>query len=395
MERSDWSIDDVVPWMIREGRLTSDPRVFVGQLGRRLIACGAPVWRIRLGCSTIHPQIAAWSVVWASDTGEATERAASHGYQDNDTFAGSPMAHVIETGEPFRRRLSELEERKDHQLLFELRSEGATDYLALPTSFSDGSMAIVIFASDAEEGFSEADIANLSELVGFIAPVYEVFAMRRIATALLDTYVGRRTGQRVLAGQIKRGDGEIIHAAIWFSDLRNFTPLTERLEPRDLLTLLNSYFETVTAAVTARGGEVLRFIGDAMLIVFPVSESTSLSAACLAALDAARDAFDSIATLNFRRRRSDLPTIGFGVGLHIGEVIYGNVGAPDRLDFTVMGPAVNRTARLESLTKVTGHRLLMTSDFAAAIERETVSLGFHPMKGVAEDQEIFAMASWD
>lgn len=199
--------------------------------------------------------------------------------------------------------------------------------------------------------------------------------------------------ERVWSGQIKRGDGEIIRAAIWFSDLRDFTPLTETLKPQDLIALLNSYFEAVAAAVTTRGGEVLRFIGDAMLIVFTVGSSVHTKDACSSAVDAATDAFASLATLNFRRARSNLPTISFGVGLHVGEVIYGNVGAPDRLDFTVMGPAVNRTARLESLTRKSGYPLLMSDDFVNSIEQDTVSLGFHALKGVVEYQEVFALDS--
>ncbi len=389
----EWNTEQVIGWMFRSGRLISDPKKFVENLGRQLIECGAPLWRIRLSCRTIHPQIAAWSVIWASDMDHATERQVGHGYKDNDAYMGSPMAHVIDTGTAFRRRLTDLDEEHDHQLMFELQSEGATDYLALPLIFSDGTTSSMIFVANREKGFCDSDVSKLTELVEFVAPVFEVFATRRIAGALLDTYVGRRTGERVLSGQIKRGDGEIIRAAIWFSDLRDFTPLTETLKPQELIALLNSYFEAVTAAVTARGGEVLRFIGDAMLIVFPVSESISLEDACGAAVDAATDAFDNLATLNFRRARSKLPTISFGVGLHVGEVIYGNVGAPDRLDFTVMGPAVNRTARLESLTKEAGYPLLMSDDFAETIDQDTVSLGFHALKGVAEPQEVFALDS--
>ena len=323
----------------------------------------------------------------------ATERVATHGYTDRDTYIGSPMAHVTETGTPFRRRLSDLDEERDHRLMFELASKGATDYLALPLTFSDGSISNLVVVSDARDGFCESDVSKFTELVPFIAPVFEVFATRMLARTLLDTYVGPRTGQRVLSGQIRRGDGEIIHAAIWISDLRDFTPLTETLEPKDLLALLNSYFEAVAAAVTARGGEILSFIGDAMLVVFPVTQSISPSHACSAAVDAVTDAFTGLAATNMRRTRSNLPAINFGVGLHLGEVIYGNVGAPDRLDFTVMGPAVNRTARLESLTKQLGSPLLMSGEVASSISQETISLGFHNLKGVAEQQEVYALAS--
>ena len=155
--------------------------------------------------------------------------------------------------------------------------------------------------------------------------------------------------------------------------------------------MLNAYFETLASAVTAQGGDILRFIGDAMLIVFPVGMASSVDAACRSALDAALDAFAGIATVNHRRRRHGEPEIRFGVGLNVGEVMYGNVGAPDRLDFTVMGPAVNRTARLETLTKDLGVPLLMSGAFAAQLDRRARSLGFHRMKGVADEQEVFAL----
>ena len=190
---------------------------------------------------------------------------------------------------------------------------------------------------------------------------------------------------------IKRGDADVIHAALWFSDLRNFTHLSETLEPDQVLAMLNEYFEFVAAAVTAQGGEILRFIGDAMLIVFPIDENMCIRTACNAAIEAAIDAQDSLAPLNHQRRRHGLPQIEFGVGLNVGEVIYGNVGAPDRLDFTVMGPAVNRTARLESLTKDLGHNILFSREFADLVEQPVRDLGEHEMKGIAGLQKVYAL----
>lgn len=387
----DWDTQAVIHWLFHEGRLMSDRRKFTEGLGRKLVEVGAPVWRFRLGCRTIHPMIAAWSILWSTDMDQASEPQAGHGFEANDTYIGSPMQIMNDTGEPYRKRLDQLVEDQDHRLLFEMAANGATDYLGVPFLFSDGEQGSVILTSKSPGGFSNQDIEKFIQLSSYIAPVFEVYAIRRMAGAIIDTYVGRRTGKRVLSGQIKRGDGETIHAAVWFSDLRNFTPLTEKLPAKELIALLNTYFEAVSAAVTARGGEVLRFIGDAMLIVFPVSEQTPIDQACEAALDAAEDAFRTLATQNSRRRRAHEPEIDFGVGLHVGEVIYGNVGAPDRLDFTVMGPAVNRTARLESLTKKVGEPLLMSRRFARSIGRETRSCGLWDMKGVEEKQEVFAL----
>jgi adenylate cyclase len=226
----------------------------------------------------------------------------------------------------------------------------------------------------------------LTELLAF--PI-EIFVEHRAALALLDTYVGPRAGRRVLQGLIRRGDGEVIDAAIWFSDLRDFTPLTESLPWAQLLEILNAYFEFVDAAVTAQGGEILHFIGDAILIVFPTSPKGDCRQACKAALEAARDAFNGIATVNMRRSRAGQPAIRFGVGLHVGEVIYGNIGTPDRLNFTVMGAAVNRAARLQSMTKKLARSVLISADFAACIDETVESLGCHLMKGVKDLQEIF------
>lgn len=388
---SGWSLETVVAWLAREGRKIAEPALFVEALGLELIDIGAPVMRLRVGCQTIHPQIAAWSVGWQRGTPGADEFRASHGITERDTYRGSPVEHLHKTGRPFRRRLVDLEEGRDHLLLHELAAEGGTDYLALPLVFSDGQINFFTLVTDGAPGFADADIEKFTRLVDHAAPILEVYTTRRIAQALLDTYVGRRTGERVLKGQIKRGDGEVIEAALWFSDLRDFTPLTENLEPKRLLAMLNAYFETVAAAVTARGGEVLRFIGDAMLIVFPIGPGTDKAAACVAAVDAAIDAFDSVAAVNSRRRRAGEPPIRFGVGLDTGTVIYGNVGAADRLDFTVMGPAVNRTARLEALTKELGRALLMSADVAGVVASPTESLGRHRMKGVAAEQEVFAL----
>jgi adenylate cyclase len=207
----------------------------------------------------------------------------------------------------------------------------------------------------------------------------------------MNTYVGRRSGEKVLSGMIKRGDADIINAALWFSDLRNFTHLTETLTAEQVLKLLNEYFELVAAAVTARGGEILRFIGDAMLIVFPIDDNMCEQTACNAAIDAAIDAQSTLLSLNHRRRRHGEPQIEFGVGLNIGEVIYGNVGSPDRLDFTVMGPAVNRTARLESLTRELGCNILFSQKFAELVDTPSEYLGQHEMKGIAEPQAVYAL----
>jgi adenylate cyclase len=379
----------VIEWLAREGRFVADLSALAGETCARLNAAGFSLWRFRIGFRTIHPQLAAMGVLWIDGAGAKTMYA-RHGIEQSDDYRGSPVEFVFENEAPLRRRLIDLHPEQDHRVLHSIARAGGTDYVATPLRFSQGGVNVLIYATRAPAGFSEKDIRELQCFADFLAPIIEVFATRQLAVTLLDTYVGRRTSQRVLQGKIRRGDGDKIFAVLWFSDLRDFTALTESLSPALMLSALNQYFELVAAAVTARGGEILRFIGDAMLIVFPASDKGPLAAACEAALDSADDAFSALAALNHRRRRAGLPPLRFGVGLHVGEVIYGNVGAPDRLDFTVMGPAVNRTARLESLTKKVNVPLLLSAELVRHVHRPVRSLGRHLMKGVAEPQEIFA-----
>jgi adenylate cyclase len=205
---------------------------------------------------------------------------------------------------------------------------------------------------------------------------------------LLDTYIGHRAGGKVLDGLIKRGDGETIDAVIWYCDLRDYTLLTETLAPDELLAMLNTYFEFISAAVSEHGGEVLRFIGDAMLIVFPVDSNVDIRHTCKLVLDAAIDILRDLKNFNQQRQQQGYPEIRFGIGLHIGHVIYGNVGAPDRLDFTVMGAAVNRTARLEELTKKVGVPLLLSAEFAEHTEGPVRSSCWPTRRGMDYAQDL-------
>jgi adenylate cyclase len=387
--RSAWSARPVIDWLLREGRLLTDPVDLVDRLATWLLGAGASLWRMRLGFFTVHPQLAAWAYIWTREQGTHVERI-PYGVQRTGAYIGSPAQQMVESGAPARFRLDRLA-AADHRVLHELAAAGGRDYILIPLQFSDGSRNVFALATDDPRGFSAHDLANFEALSHALSPVLEVAATRRIAETLLDTYVGHRTGKRILDGQIQRGAADQIDAAIWYADLRDFTSLTETLPTARLLDMLNSYFELVAAAVTPRGGEVLRFMGDAMLIVFEAGKQGELAPACAAALDAALEAFSRAEALNRRRRLDGSPEIRYGVGLNAGRVVYGNVGAPDRLDFTVIGPAVNRAARLESLTKELGVPLLMTAPFAAALGQPTRSLGLHRMRGLQEPVEVFAL----
>jgi len=382
----------VIDWVFTRGRCIESINKFVHQLAHQMNVHGASIDRLMVSLLTLNPQLVGTSETWLKSTDTTTPINASHGVRNSERYIGSPLATIYETHKRVRKRLDNLPEDA-HRAYTELAEDGFTDYVALPVLFGEVAEpgAAIIISTKRKGGFSDQHIESFRRIRDYLAPVLEVHALRHISRSLMNTYVGKRTSEKVLAGMIKRGDADVINAALWFSDLRNFTHLTETLPAEQILDMLNEYFEFVSAAVTARGGEILRFIGDAMLIVFPIDEKTCGQAACNAAIDSAIDAQSTLETMNHRRRRHNQPAIEFGVGLNVGEVIYGNVGAPDRLDFTVMGPAVNRTARLESLTKKFDCNILFSQNFAELIEIPSQFLGDHEMKGIAEPQAVYAL----
>jgi adenylate cyclase len=385
-----WNAGPVVEWLLREGRLEADPLKLIDALAARLLAAGTPLWRLRLAFFTLHPQLVVWAYVWRRGRETRVEQI-PHGIMQTEAFIGSPAERMLAADAPVRYRLDRLAPGA-HRLLHELAAEGGTDYLMLPLRFSDRSRNVLAVATDRPGGFGTGDLAQFERLSHAAAAVLEIAATRRLARTLLDTYVGPRAGRRILEGQIRRGGADVIHAALWYADLRDFTPLTESLPAPELIETLNSYFETIAAAVAAHDGEILRFIGDAMLIVFPAGAGRSLAQACRAALDASLAAAAGMARLNAERRRAGRSEVRFGTGLSAGEVIYGNVGAPERLDFTVMGVAVNRAARMEALTKELGVALLMSAEVAAHVERPVRSLGPQRLRGLHDKVEVYALA---
>ncbi|MFT5503716.1 MAG: adenylate cyclase [Gammaproteobacteria bacterium] len=385
-----WKIQPVLDWLFNAGCLENNSTKFVDSLAHELVRQGAPIDRMQLTIRTLNPEIAATSNTWQSNTNKTQYIEALHHIMDTDRFIGSPMQKLYEKGQFIRQRLFNLP-ADTHLAFTELAETGYTDYVAFPVHSAEGVFGACIFVTTNSSGFSEHDVGCFLKLKTYMMPILEVQAYRHLSKSVLNTYVGKRTSQKVFSGMIKRGDAEIINAALWFSDLRNFTSITETLPAHQVLDMMNEYFEFVSDAVSARGGEILRFIGDAMLIVFPIDDKTSAESACTAAIDSAIDAQSTLASLNHRRKRQGQPQIEFGVGLNMGEVVYGNVGARDRLDFTVMGPAVNRTARLESLTKTLDEKILFSKSFSKLINESSKSLGFHAMKGISEEQEVFAL----
>ncbi|MGD0290846.1 MAG: adenylate/guanylate cyclase domain-containing protein [Candidatus Binataceae bacterium] len=381
----------VVAWMLHEGRANTHMREFGDDMCRRVVEAGIPLWRAFCAIRTLHPQIAATAYVWRRGQGSAERRTALHGIEKTPAFTQSPLADVTRTGRAIRRRLDDPGAALDYEVLETFRAEGGTDYVAMPMVFSSGEINSISWLTDRPGGFDDAEIAGLAEVAEMLTLVVETQTHRRITSALMDTYVGHRTGRRVLSGAIKRGDGETIRAVIWFCDLRGFTSLSDTLPRELLLDLLNEYFEIMVKSVAAEGGEVLKFIGDGMLAIFELREGDAVASRCAAALRAARAAQAAVAARNPDRLAAGHAEIRYGLALHLGEVTYGNIGAPNRLDFTVIGPAVNHATRIEKLAGRLDRRVVTSASFAAAAEAPLVSLGTHSLAGVTAPQEVFTL----
>jgi adenylate cyclase len=269
----------------------------------------------------------------------------------------------------------------------------------MPLVFSDGETHVITFETDRCSGFTDVELCVMRGVVRVLARLLETHAVRRAAKTLLETYLGKHTGARVLQGLVKRGDGEDIHAVIWFCDLRDSTPMADSMQRAAFLGVLNDFFDCMAGAVLDHGGEVLRFIGDAALAIFPTGTSScgvrreccDTATACHAALEAAQDAQARMTVLNRKRAQSGEPPLRYGLALHMGDVTYGNIGVPGRLEFTVIGAAANEAARMEDLCKTLNRPLLISSEFRRCFPGKVVSLGFHSLRGVSDPEEIFTL----
>ena len=343
-----------------------------------------PLWRLRAGQRLANPLASAWGVIWTRGDAAAHEYLVPRTTLATGSYYGSPFQHVVERRQSFRRRLVDLD-AGDHQVLHEMAAAGGTDYLAVPLEYGDGSVQGLSLVSDGEEGFADPHLALIERLRQPLAAALEPTAMRRSAASLLRTFLGDGPAEAVLAGAIRRGDRRHIEAAILLADLRGFTTLSERLGEADLFAALDRYFEAVVEAVRGEGGDVLKFLGDGILAIFPVETAGGRTAACGAALRAVERARERLAGAS----AADGSPLAFVATLHVGEVAYGNIGSPERLDFTVLGPAVNLVSRLEGVAKELDRPLLSSAAFAGGIALPFTSLGRFPLKGVAEPQEVF------
>ena len=361
----------------------------------RMLAAGFPLLRATLQLRTLHPQYLGATFVWWRTTGQTVQTFITHEVQDLFGDEDNPVRRVLVAGETVRRRVDVADDELDFPILHDLKAEGATDYFALPVKNSFGTNYMVVYVTDRPGGFTTQEISDLSRVSQRLSLLADLRHQRRIATNILTAYLGPKTGPKVLAGHIRRGAGEEITAVLWSSDLRGFTERSDRLDGPRVIEMLNALFDAQAAAIARHGGEILKFIGDGLLAIFPIENASMAAAAACAALASAMEAVEAAHGL-----ANDPSIVGepleIVVALHVGKAIYGNVGSAERLDFTVIGPAVNLVSRIEAVAKTLNVPIIVSDDFARAYGQPLRPLALlrlprqRPRDGTTNEAEKYA-----
>ncbi len=379
----------VLDWLVND---TRDERfadnIFVG-FCTRLRDRGVPIGRSILLLRTNHPEWLGARFLWRPGMVQAEMRRTEYTVLTSEQFLNSPIKAIYDGSNQVRQKLDGLSDDDEYSVYEDLRQDGLTDYVVYPLLFTLGQRHVVSFAADRPGGFSVEDLTLIADLLPILAPLIEIRFKNRLARTFLQTYVGPHASEQILAGATRRGSGTTLGAAILICDLRGFTMISELWPRDDVIALLNAYFDAMATPIDENGGEILKFIGDGLLAVFPLSETGAVDRA----YEAVRGARANMAALNRQRATDGLEALGYGVGIHVGDVMYGNIGSKARLDFTVIGPAVNIASRLESLTKQVGRPALFSGTFAemrgtaGGLER----VGAFPLRGVGQPIEVFAL----
>lgn len=382
----------LIAWLLEKAWQPQSIPELLTTLSKALAEADFPVWRTRLLIQTLNPLLFAHGYTWQRDVDEIEEFQATHAGRSSPQYQDSPFAAIIKGEGGIRRRLEGSNARLDFPILAELVAEGATDYVAVPMRFSDGQINILVLVSDAPGGFRTDQLGHLYQVLANLSRLLEAHAQRNSSRSLLQTYLGQDAGGMVMEGLVKRGDAEEVDAIILMSDLRDSTELTETLTKDDYLAALNDYYDCVAGAVIDNGGDVLKFIGDAVLAIFPIDDQSAASTSAYdRAFAALTDANQRIAVINTEREALGSPALRFGTGVHSGQLTFGNVGTPGRLDFTVIGSGVNQTARIASLCKTLGESVIVSETVAAKTSAKLKSLGHHELRGIREPQELFTL----
>ncbi|WP_049225304.1 adenylate/guanylate cyclase domain-containing protein [Sinorhizobium meliloti] len=395
-------IRDIVQWMSEEGIRGLKEQDLLAGFCDRCHAAGLPIDRALGIIDTLHPEFEGRAFQWNSESDEVPEvvqYGSTSGGEAQANWQRSVFFHMLRDNETERRTRLAGEKHIPFTVLDTLKAEGHTDCVSMIHHFTDrgriGQMDCLYsyWTTKRQAGFREEDIAALRLLLPTLALAVKTASCMRIIGTLADVYLGRDAGRRVVEGSIERGSAERIEAVMWFSDLRNYTRIADSVAPEDVIPFLNDYSGMVITAVHDHGGSVLKLIGDGVLAIF---NGRKPAEACGAAIAAERQLRVMLSELNARRLDEGKPTTDVYLGLHIGEVFYGNIGSQDRLDFTVVGPAVNEVSRISAMCRSVERHVIMSSEFIAACPVEhranAVSLGRFALRGIAKAKELF---TWD
>jgi adenylate cyclase len=400
---------DLSAWLTHAGLAGASETDIVSGFCDRCVAAGVPLARSVIFIDTLHPVHEGRLFRWGYGPGESPlleygrtspDALAASGSKPQDVesaerWRNSPHYRMVQTGDSFLRRRLNAAATDEFPLLADFLAAGMTDYVAIISRFAPegviGEMDGVYssWATKAPDGFSDVHIAALERMAPYLALALKSVSLVRMTGTLMETYLGRDAGRRVLGGRIVRGIAERIDAVVWFSDLRGFTRITDTA-PEHAIPLLNDYSDAIVSAIHEHGGDVLKLIGDGTLAIFTAEDRAHACDAALLAAIAARARVDE---LNGRREAEGKPKTHMYLGLHVGEVFYGNVGSRERLDFTVIGPAVNEASRIAAMCRSVDQPVLMSSAFADVrdIKRRLVSVGRYALRGVAHPQELFTL----
>src|SRR5215469_10145530 len=381
--------NDIVHWLTNDTRDKRFVDDIFAELCVRLQRAGIPVKRASLHLLIYHPQWLGARMMWADGMSEAEIMRFDYEVRERSEYIGSPANEIQDGATEVREHLErEPSLRRKHAVYDEMRAKGLTDYVAWPLYHTLGKRHIVTFATDRPGGFDDEHIASLKRLLPVLALVSEIRMKNRLARTLLETYVGTHAGELILAGATRRGHGTTVRAAIMICDLRDFTRISDSWPRDDVIDLLNDYFDAMSEPIARHGGEILKFIGDGLLAIFPLSQPS----ACANLLRAVSEARQAMAVLNERNCKIGRVPLNYGIGVHVGDVMYGNIGSRTRLDFTVIGPAVNMASRLEALTKQLGKTVLLSRTFADFVEKDfdLEGVGEYPVRGFSDPIELFA-----